>query len=191
MTTDEYLGTPETRLPQELVYGVVRDAPAPSPGHQDFVGRLHLTLAGHVERHLVGRLWLSPIDVVLDRARHLVVQPDLIVVSYPRLHIVTDRVWGAPDLVIEVLSPHPRIGTLEERLRWFADYGVRECWLVHQFAEQVEVLTFDDGRMARRLFQRDEPIASVVLPDFRESLASILGPTSDGSRDVSDLDFEL
>ncbi len=174
VTTDQYLRMPETRLPQELVYGYVRDAPAPSPGHQTVVGRFHLALARHVERHSLGRVWLSPIDVVLDRARHLVVQPDLIVVMNARLHLVTDRVWGAPDLVVEVVSPRPRIGTLEERLGWFAEYGVRECWLVHHLTEQVDVRQFVKGTMTERRFDRNQPLRSIVLPTFGVSLASIL-----------------
>ncbi len=40
-------------------------------------------------------------------------------------------VWGAPDMVLEVMSPHPRIGDLQERIRWCNHYGVQECWLVH------------------------------------------------------------
>jgi Uma2 family endonuclease len=183
ITTDEYLRMPETRLPQELVHGVVRDAPAPTPGHQDVVGRFHVALVRHLEEHPVGRVWLSPIDVVLDVARHLVVQPDLILLTNRRLHLVSDRVWGAPDLVIEVMSPAPRIGTLDERLRWFADYGVRECWLVHQCAEELDVLAFDGGRTARR-FQADEPLHSIVLPEFRRTLASILGLGHDGVDDI-------
>src|SRR5688572_4422048 len=114
ITTDEYFRTPETVLPQELVYGVVRDAPAPTPGHQWVVGQFFLALAEHIRLHAAGGVWLSPIDVVLDADRHLIVQPDLIVLSNRRLHIVSDRVRGAPDLVLEVLSPHPRIGRLDE-----------------------------------------------------------------------------
>jgi Uma2 family endonuclease len=79
----------------------------------------------HVERHRYGKVWPSPIDVILDPEQHLVVQPDLIVVSNAPLRLVTDRVRGAPDLVIEILSPRPRIGDLDERLEWFARYGVR------------------------------------------------------------------
>ncbi len=174
MTTDEYLRTPETMLPQELVYGFVRDAPAPTPGHQSVVGLFYVALVRHLEEHRLGRVWLSPIDVVLDRARHLVVQPDLIVVANERVHIVTDRVWGAPDLVVEVMSPRPRIGTLEERLRWFAEYGVRECWLVHHLSEQLEVVQFTRGHIARRIGDKAEPLRSMVLPEFTASMASIL-----------------
>ena len=177
LTTDEYLRTPETVLPQELVWGVVRDAAAPAPGHQWCVGRLFLALSEHLERHRSGQVWISPIDVVLDSERHLVVQPDLIVVSDERRHIVTDRVRGAPDLVIEILSPEPRIGRLQERIEWFARHGVRECWLVHEFARQVEVLEFADRRVAtRRSFDADAPIQSAVLRQFDASLQTILGP---------------
>jgi Uma2 family endonuclease len=175
MTTDEYLRTPETMLPQELVWGVVRDAAAPTPGHQWIVGQFHVALKDHVEQR-GGRVWLSPVDVVLDRDRHLVVQPDLIVVTAARVGIVTDRVWGPPDLVIEVLSPRPRIGTLQERIEWFSRYGVRECWLVHQDARAVEVLEFSSGTVAgRRLFLTQEDIRSGVLPAFSATPGAIFG----------------
>src|SRR5687768_16757839 len=98
---------------------------------------MFLALSEHLRLHRARNVWLSPIDVVLDAERHLVVQPDLIVVCNDRLRMVSDRVRGAPDLVIEVMSPRPRIGTVDERLAWFAQYGVRECWLVHQVLHEV------------------------------------------------------
>ena len=175
MTTDEYLRTPETALPTELVYGILRDAAAPAPRHQSALLRLLIRLVQHVESHRIGHVWPSPIDVILDAERHLVVQPDLIMICTERLHIVTDRVRGAPDLVVEVLSPDPRIGRLDERLGWFARYGVRECWLLHQFSRELEVLEFAGGVVAsRRRFAADSPIQSKVLPEFTASLERIL-----------------
>ena len=105
LSTDEYFRTAETVLPQELIHGIVREAPAPTPGHQSVVGQFFLALAEYVRQHDAGGIWLAPIDVVLDRQQPLVVQPDIVFVARHRLHIVTDRVWGAPDLVVEVLSP--------------------------------------------------------------------------------------
>ena len=78
--------------------------------------------------------------------------------------------------MVEVLSPRPRIGTLDERIGWFAKYGVRECWLVHQHVREVEVLQFEGGSVASRsTFEADMPIRSSVLPAFNRSLAEILG----------------
>src|SRR3990170_3627176 len=72
MTVEEYLETPKTVQPQELIYGVPRAAEAPLPPHQRAVANLFLALHGHVaDRHL-GEVWLSPIDVILDGDRHLV-----------------------------------------------------------------------------------------------------------------------
>ena len=176
MTVEDYLRTPETVLPQELVYGALRVADAPTPRHQRAVACLFRALDAHVSDHLLGEVWLSPIDVILDVDRHLVVQPDLLFISNARSHIVTDRIHGAPDLVIEVLSPRPRIGRIEERIGWFAEYGVGECWIVDLFARRLEVVTLANGLDAeRRTFSERQLIHSRVLPGFSRDLGGILG----------------
>jgi Uma2 family endonuclease len=125
---------------------------------------MYRSLWQHLERTGAGEVWLSPLDVVLDVERDLVVQPDLSVVLREHADIVTDRIWGAPDLVIEVLSPRPRIGTTEERLGWFASYGVRECWLVHLPGSRIEVVSFRDGTTQSVVFGPPQSIRSEVLP---------------------------
>ncbi len=176
MTTAEYLATPETSVPQELAFGVWRVADSPTPRHQEVVLGLLLALHQHVQALRLGTVWPAPLDVILDHDRALVVQPDLFVISNERAHILTDHVRGAPDLVVEVLSPRPRIGNIDDRVQWFARYGVRECWLVHQVDRWIDVLTFEDGKTAmRRRFTADDRIESGVLREFDRSLAAILG----------------
>lgn len=176
MTTKEYLASPESMQPQELAYGILHAADAPTPRHQAAVGDLYVALREHVRRLGLGQVWLSPIDVILDQPRALVVQPDLIFVSEARSHVVSDRVRGAPDLVVEVLSPNPRVGKVNEHVRWYAKYGVRECWIVHQWQRWIEVLGFEDGQIADgERFGDDERIRSAVLPAFDRSLTSIIG----------------
>jgi Uma2 family endonuclease len=176
MTVNEYLRTPETSLPQELVYGALRVADAPLPPHQRAVARLFRALDDYVTARGLGEVWLAPIDVILDPARHLVVQPDLLFISQARSHILTDRIRGAPDLVVEVLSPFPRIGQTDERLGWFAAYGVAECWLVHLAPLCVEVLTLAGGSVvARESFDGRTPLVSRVLPGFSRDIEGILG----------------
>ena len=102
-------------------------------------------------------------------------QPDAFFVSKDREWVVRERVYGAPDLTIEVLSPNPRIGTAEERLGWFAEYGVRECWLVHLDRREVTVVDFTNHRVRhRRVSGRREPIQSIVLPDFSSTFDEII-----------------
>ena len=175
MTTEEYCRTPETNRPAELIYGVLRVADSPLAPHQAAVFDLALALVHHVREKGLGEIWVSPLDVILDPARHLVVQPDLFFVSTGRSHIVTDRVRGAPDLVVEVLSPHPRIGSLDERLSWFGQHGVRECWLLHQGERRMEIVAFRDGAVCeRRSFDMKTPLQSAVLPEFARTLSSML-----------------
>ena len=175
MTTDEYFRTPETVLPAELRFGIMHVADAPTPRHQSAVLDLTLALERHVRERDLGRVWISPIDVVLDAHRALIVQPDLMFIANARSAIVRDRVWGAPDLVIEVLSPHPRIGRVDEHISWFAEYGVRECWLVNQVLQDVTVLEFGEGRIQRqRAYAAGEPIRSAVLRDWSEALSDVL-----------------
>jgi Uma2 family endonuclease len=176
MTVDEYFAyTPLTLKPMELIRGAVRVADAPMPRHQSAVAELFRALDAHVRSRRLGKVWLSPLDVVLNERAALIVQPDLFFVSEARSWIVTDRVRGAPDLMIEVLSPKPRIGNTAERVRWFRDNSVRECWLVHQDQRSVTVITFADYReWSRQVFQRRDPIVSTVLPEFTLSLDEIL-----------------
>ncbi len=175
MTTAEYLRTPESVVPTELIYGKLRVAESPLPGHQAIVLDVSIALVAHVQERTLGQIWISPLDVILDAERALIVQPDLFFVSNERSHIVTDRVRGAPDLVVEVLSPNPRIGKLGERIGWFQEYGVVECWLIHQLEHRMEVLNFVDPNVIERAsFGRTTPIRSRVLPDFDRTLGSML-----------------
>jgi Uma2 family endonuclease len=167
MTTEQYLATPESLLPSELAYGVLRVAEAPAVPHQRLVGRLYLAMVPFVEERQLGEVLLAPTDVVLDHDRDLVVQPDLVFVSRERADIVLDHVTGAPDLAVEILSPHPRVGDLNERVGWFAKYGVRECWIAHIPKRQYAILTLGRaGVVDRHLCEGGVPAPSAVLPGF-------------------------
>lgn len=172
LTTNEYLQTAESLRVQELLYGTLRVAESPTPRHQNLLLELAILMRVYVRQYRLGTVWIAPLDVILDPARALILQPDLFYVSNFRQHIVTDRVWGAPDLVVEVLSPNPRIGNIEDRVRMFAQYGVRECWLLHQLTSEMEVRQLSKtAPQSRRLFSGVERIESTVLPEFGVSPA--------------------
>lgn len=176
MRTAEYLRTPETVLPRELAFGVMRVAEAPRASHQRVVVELLLALAPFVRSHGLGEVLPAPIDVILDYDAHLVVQPDLVFVSTERADIVADQVHGAPDMAIEVLSPRPRVGQLDERLGWFARYGVRECWIADQQIRRISVVRLEANAFAERaVFSGAERIESAVLAGVPVTPLQIFG----------------
>lgn len=171
LTTAEYLQTVESMRVQELIYGTLRIAESPLVRHQQLLLELAVLMRVFVGQHRLGTVIIAPQDVILDPARALIVQPDLMFVSNARADIISDHVWGAPDLVVEVMSPQPRIGKLDERIGYFTQYGVKECWLLHQLSREIEVLKLrEHGPERRRVFRNIEPIESDVLPYFKISV---------------------
>jgi Uma2 family endonuclease len=164
MTLREYLEGEERTRPFELSYGVVREPPAPTWAHQIVVGRIHVKLSDHVNRYDLGRVVQAPVDVVLNRQPPLLVQPDVVFVAKDRLTICCERVWGPPDLVVEVLSTGTRRHDSTVKAEWYRQYGVRECWLVDPASLDITVVGTVE---AQRVFKDREVVRSAVLPRLR------------------------
>ncbi len=173
MTTDDYLSTDITNRPREVTYGILREPPSPFFGHQVLVVRIASLLAAYVEAQTLGRVAVAPLDVILDRERALIVQPDVLFVSSQRLSMIHNQVWGAPDLVVEVCSPGSRAYDRDQKLTWYRQYGVREYWLVDPAQEEVVVVDFTGDLPSRRIARNAEAIQSAVLPGLDVSAAAI------------------
>jgi Uma2 family endonuclease len=166
-TVHSYLSGSEQLRRTELVWGVVREPPAPKYGHQSVVTRTVVLLDEHVREQASGRVCVAPVDVVLDAGKALVVQPDVVFVSNARLEIVRDQIWGAPDLVAEVLSNATRRRDRTLKWRWYRQYGVREYWLIDPVEKSVTVASFESQRPARRrIFRNNRSVKSAVLAAF-------------------------
>jgi len=174
MTTDEYLRSYETNRPRELTYGILREPPAPFFSHQQVVFKIARLLADHVERAALGDVAVAPVDVILDAGRSLIVQPDVLFVSNERRAIIRDQVWGAPDLIVEVLSPRTAAHDRTQKLGWYRQYGVRECWLVDPAASRITVFDFTGAAPTFRTFEPPGAVRSPVLTDFTAAAASLL-----------------
>jgi Uma2 family endonuclease len=148
----------------ELVYGVVREPAMPNYQHQRIATRLIARLHAHVEQTGIGEV-LAPMDVVLDDKEALVVQPDIVFVSRDRLATIKERIWGAPDLVIEILSPSSAMRDRTIKVGWFRQYGVRECWLIDVRNRSVEVMELQ-STTPTRMVSGTQRIRSAVLPGW-------------------------
>ena len=145
-TYEDYLNTPEGER-YELLDGELVMVPAPNTIHQTLVMELSASLHAFVKRRALGKVYVAPFDVVLwDGDEANVVQPDLLFVSAARAGIITEaNVQGAPDLVVEILSPSTESLDRGYKRELYARHGVGEYWLVDPDAGSVTVLRLGDG----------------------------------------------
>jgi len=164
MTTDQYLyETEESNRRRELRMSKVCEPPAPYFSHQQLVLKVARVLCDHVEPRGLGAVAVAPVDVVLDRDKNLILQPDVLFISTERLSIVRNQVWGAPDLVVEVFSDSTRKFDSGEKLGWYRQYGVRECWLVDLYGNSLTIFDFAAAIPSERVAIGVDTIASSVL----------------------------
>ena len=170
-TYADYCRIPADRKRHQIVDGRHFVSPAPSLRHQEVAGRLHVVLFDAIERKRRGRVFIAPVDVHL--APGTVVQPDLVVFGTRRTsRIGQKKVTGAPDLLVEILSPsHRTFDTVLKRER-YQRAGVRELWLVDPDADSLVQLVLRRGRYVE--VANDGPLVR---------LRALRGPTID-LRDV-------
>ena len=122
-------------------------SPAPSRRHQEVLGKLYRRVADYFD-HKPCQVYIAPFDIRLAEDQsddHLidnVVQPDLSVFC-DRSKLDDKGAHGAPDLVVEVLSPSTMAKDLKSKLLLYQQFGVKEYWLVNTALNTVEVLTLD------------------------------------------------
>lgn len=146
VTAEQFLSGDKTLQPRHLVDGVVYEPEMPTLLHQHALLNL-IPLLLHLYHH--GRLFLAPLDVQFDDMT--VVQPDLfrIAPDSPTAVITPKRVVGAPDLIIEILSPSTANFDHKRKFKLYEAHGVRELWLVDPETGLVEVWHRVDDRFSR------------------------------------------
>ena len=164
-TYEDYRSLPESMDKRyELLDGELLMVPAPSVLHQRISRNLEYRLVQFVREGRLGQVFHAPIDVVLGagEARE-VVQPDIVYLSREREHFIHDEeIRGAPDLVVEILSPATAERDKGYKMRLYARYGVREYWIIDPKARTVEVYMPD--REGFRLLQAYGPGATIDSP---------------------------
>ncbi len=179
LTYDDYLRLPETVQRYEIIDGEIRMSPSPTPVHQRILLRLAMKMATYVQERQLGEIFVAPLDLVVSREPLRVRQPDLMFVHKDRSEVIgAHHLEGAPDLVVEVLSPENTRREIQDKLADYARIGVREIWLVSPEAQTVEVLQASSHGGLRRLgiWGSGEQVRSEVLPDFPFSVDEVFAP---------------
>ena len=172
LTYEDYRKTPEDER-YELLDGELLMTAAPNIAHQRVSSRLERRLAAFVEEKGLGEIFRAPTDVVLSDTD--VVQPDILFVSKGQADIITaDDVQGAPDLVVEVLSPSTARRDWRDKLDLYSKHGVREFWLADPQTEIVWVLLLnEDSLEIAAIYGRGDTLTSPMLEAFTLDLDQV------------------
>ena len=144
-TLDDYYSIPDD-VRVELIDGHIFVMDAPTSAHQLIAGLLYAKLLAYVSSKK-GRCLpiISPIDVQLNKDNKTMVQPDVIVVC-DRDKVINRCVYGAPDLVIEVLSKSTRKKDMFLKTEKYCLAGVKEYWMIDPYQLRIIVYRFDDDK---------------------------------------------
>jgi Uma2 family endonuclease len=173
-TYDDWLRLPGDEFRYEIVEGELHVSPSPSTGHQFVVTSLIAAMHAYARKHELGAILTAPVGVRLPE-QDTAVQPDILFVARDRLNIIRDDIIdGAPDLVVEVLSPSNWIYDRTRKQKAYERAGVREYWIVDYRARTVDVLALEGGEFVQRGQYHDgDTVASEVLPGLTIPVADI------------------
>jgi Uma2 family endonuclease len=170
-TYGDYLTWPD-EVRYELIDGVAYAmSPAPGRFHQELAGEIYRQIANA----LLGKIcrpFIAPVDVRLPKGHEsndeveTVVQPDVFVVCDPS-KLDARGVRGAPDWIVEVLSPSTAAHDQTIKLKRYERAGVREYWLVHPMDRTVIVYTLVGDSFERpQIYELLGTLSATILPEL-------------------------
>jgi Uma2 family endonuclease len=162
-TVDDYLARPDEYPRYELLEGELIEMVSPTSRHQLILQRLFKALDAHIDAHHLGVIFVAPLDVILSRT--VVVQPDLFFISKARqAELIGERITGAPDLVIEILSPATRARDFNQKRKLYARHGVKEYWIVDPDDGTIEVQRLHGSVFSTlALFEKGQTLTSPMF----------------------------
>ena len=143
-TVSDYQQLPEG-APYQLINAKLIMSPAPKREHQKLIGRIHALILMHCDNVKIGEVYIAPFDVYLDDEN--VVQPDICFIAQKNISILTE--WGAegaPDMVIELLSPSNAYYDVREKFQLYEKFGVKEYFIVDPEDNMVMAYKLTGGR---------------------------------------------
>ena len=127
-TIDDFKKIEEGKICQ-FINGEIIMSPSPSSKHQRVSRRILSQILIFLENNNMGEVFYAPLDVFFNEENAC--EPDILFISKKRLHIIKeDGVYGAPDLIIEILSPSNSYQDLKTKKKIYEKHGVKEYWII-------------------------------------------------------------
>jgi Uma2 family endonuclease len=171
-TAEDYWELPEG-VRAELIDGELWDLASPSRKHQEIVSALNTRLTNHISaRNGTCKVYPAPFAVNLFADESTFVEPDVSVVC-DRDKLSDRGCEGAPDMVVEVVSPSNPEMDYVSKLNLYREAGVREYWICDPLRERTLAYVFGSEAIMA-LYPFGEPVPSTVLPGFEVDFSAIV-----------------
>ena len=173
LTYEDYANAPDDER-YELIDGELIMVPGPNMPHQGNQSKLGWRMAAFAERRSLGTVFFSDTDVVLSETD--VVKPDLLFISKEREHVITyANIQGAPDLVVEILSPSTSRRDWNEKRELYAEHGVKEYIVMDPSNKIVWRLGLKDGALEiEQTYYEGDTIESSALEGFSVAVNDVI-----------------
>ena len=172
-TAEDYMQLEEGAPFQLINYDLIM-SPSPIPFHQQIVFALsEIIVLYNIKIGRRGQWMYAPADVKFDEGN--VLQPDILYIAEERkAELIKDRIEGAPDLVIEILSPSTAYYDLRQKKNIYEKYGVKEYIIIDPIEQSDELYALKDGiYYQHQKAQNNEVLNSKLLPGFSIGLSSL------------------
>lgn len=156
-TIEDYRALPDEQR-VELIDGYFYDMASPTPLHQRIGGEIYRQIANFImDRGGTCQPLIAPVDIQLDCDERTMVQPDVAILCSDD-KIKHWGVYGAPDFVLEVISPSTRRKDYTKKLTKYMNAGVREYWILDSYQKKLLVYFFE-SEVCPVIYGLDQPVA--------------------------------
>jgi Uma2 family endonuclease len=159
----------------EIIYGEAYAMSAPNTQHQEILGAIFNLFYNYL-RGKPCKVYPSPFDVRLfyraDESDDTVVQPDITVICDEKKRGY-EGCRGAPDLVIEILSPSNTAIEMERKLKLYMEAGVREYWVVDPENKGLMVYQFRNKSIAAASYKNNDIVPVSIFPGLEITLEQV------------------
>ncbi len=174
-TYEDLLNFQDDGKRHEIIDGEHFVTPSPNTKHQAVSTNLAAILWTYLQEHPIGAVFAAPLDVVFSDFD--VVEPDILYISRERAGVLTEKhVRGAPDLVVEILSPGTRKTDEATKRRLYERFDVTEYWVVDPELDAIKIYRRVKGAFARVAelgAEAGDTLTTPLLPGFAVSLAAV------------------
>ena len=171
-TSKDYWNLPEGQR-AELIDGTLYDMAPPSYRHQFLIAKLSFVIQEYIFSHAGNcQLLMAPFAVNLDADDKNWVEPDISVIC-DRNKLHDHGCFGAPDWIIEIVSPGTQSRDYGIKLFKYRMSGVREYWIVNPERKMVNVYDFENDE-ATAVYSFDDTIPVTIYPDLSIKLSKLI-----------------